>query len=77
VKNEPDPVELFEKRLQEAGLADRRAVARIHEEARAEADDAADRVAKEPRPEPKDVELHTYAASPVDAVYPGDYTGLP
>lgn len=34
-------------------------------------------VLKEPKPRPEDVEKHTYASSPVDAVYPGDYTGLP
>ena len=33
--------------------------------------------AGEPMPTPADVEKYTYAPSPVDAVYPGDYTGLP
>jgi hypothetical protein len=28
-------------------------------------------------PTAADVEKHTYAPSTVDAVYPGDYTGLP
>ena len=45
--------------------------------ARAEADDAADIAVKEPKPTAADVARHTYAASKVDAVYPGDYTGLP
>ena len=31
----------------------------------------------EPQPTPADIERYTYAPSPVDAVYPGDYTGLP
>jgi len=31
----------------------------------------------EPRPGPEDVERFTYAPSPVDVVYPEDYTGLP
>ena len=35
------------------------------------------RVRPEPVPTPQDIERHTYAPSPVDAVYPGDYTGLP
>jgi 2-oxoisovalerate dehydrogenase E1 component alpha subunit len=34
-------------------------------------------VMREPMPAPADVFRHTYAPSPVDAVYPGDYTGLP
>ena len=35
------------------------------------------RCADQPQPTAADVERHTYADSPVDAVYPGDYTGLP
>ena len=31
----------------------------------------------EPSPTPEDVNRFTYAPSAVDAVYPGDYTGLP
>jgi 2-oxoisovalerate dehydrogenase E1 component alpha subunit len=77
VKNEPDCIELFERKLLEAQVLDREAVERVHEEARAEVDQAAEQVAREPRPKPEDVEKDTYAASPVDAVYPGDYTGLP
>ena len=51
--------------------------AKVKEEAKAEADEAADAVAAEPRPTPLDVYMGTYAPSPVDAVYPKDYTGLP
>ena len=32
---------------------------------------------QEPKPKAEDVEKFTYAPSPVDQVYPGDYTGLP
>ena len=32
---------------------------------------------REPTPTPEDVPRFTYAPSDVDAVYPGDYTGLP
>ena len=32
---------------------------------------------EEPQPRPEDIELHTYAPSSVDVVYPNDYTGLP
>jgi 2-oxoisovalerate dehydrogenase E1 component alpha subunit len=77
VTNEPDCVTLFEQRLLEARILDRRGVERIRTEAYAEADAAAEEVAKEPRPRPEDVYKHTYAPSDVDAVYPGDYTGLP
>ena len=49
----------------------------IHEEAKAETEAALEEATKEPKPQPEDVEKFTYAASEVDAVYPGDYTGLP
>jgi 2-oxoisovalerate dehydrogenase E1 component alpha subunit len=77
VSGEPDCIPLFEDRLVEAGVADRRALEKIREEAYAEVDEAAERVAEEPRPRPGDVYRGTYAPSEVDAVYPGDYTGLP
>lgn len=75
--NDPDCVAIFEKRLTAAGLLDSAAIEQVHAEARAEIERAVDVVLKEPRPRPEDVEKHTYAASSVDAVYPGDYTGLP
>jgi 2-oxoisovalerate dehydrogenase E1 component alpha subunit len=77
VTTEPDGVLLFEQRLLEAGLLDRRGAEEIRAEAHAEADAAAEQVARELRPKPEDVYKFTYAPSPVDAVYPGDYTGLP
>ncbi len=77
VTTEPDCIPLFEARLAEAGVADRRALERIRAEAEAEVDEAAEKVAAEPRPQAGDVYKHTYAPSEVDAVYPGDYTGLP
>jgi 2-oxoisovalerate dehydrogenase E1 component alpha subunit len=77
VKNEPDCIELLEQRLLEAGLADQTALRQIHDEAQEEVDRAQEQVMREPRPSPQDVYRHTYAPSPVDAVYPGDYTGLP
>jgi 2-oxoisovalerate dehydrogenase E1 component alpha subunit len=77
VKNEQDCVELFGQRLLEAQALDREGLEKIHEDAEAEVAEAAEQVAREPRPQPEDVELFTYAPSPVDAVYPGDYTGLP
>src|SRR5262249_11212717 len=77
VKNEPDCVELFEQKPLTAGVAGRQDLARMREEAYAEADQAAEQASRELRPRPEDVELHTFAPSKVDAVYPGDYTGLP
>ncbi len=77
VKTEPDCIPLFEQKLLEAGVLDRAGIDQIRDEARAEVDAASDQILKEPRPTPEDVYRHTYAPSPVDEVYPGDYTGLP
>jgi 2-oxoisovalerate dehydrogenase E1 component alpha subunit len=77
VKDEPDCIALFERKLVEAGALTPEAVEQIHEAAQAEADDALEQAWNEPRPAPEDVERDTYAPSSVDAVYPGDYTGLP
>ncbi len=60
-----------------AGVLDRMAIQQIHEEAEAETETALEQAQAEPRPTPADVVKHTYADSSVDAVYPGDYTGLP
>jgi 2-oxoisovalerate dehydrogenase E1 component alpha subunit len=77
VKAEPDCIALFEERLKAAGLMDGAAIGKVHEEIKSEIEAAVDEVLKEPKPTGADVKLHTYADSPVDAVYPGDYTGLP
>jgi 2-oxoisovalerate dehydrogenase E1 component alpha subunit len=77
VKGEPDPIELFEGRLLEQGVTDRATLDQVHEEALAEVESAVEQVLSEPQPQPEDVERYTYAASEVDVVYPGDYTGLP
>ena len=75
--NDPDCVALFEARLLADRILDRATIERVHAEAHAEADDAVAQAMREPRPRPEDIEKGTYASSPVDAVYPGDYTGLP
>ena len=75
--DDPDCVALFEARLRHAGLLDLTEIERTHAEAKEEADTAAAQAVREPKPEPADVVKHTYAPSPVDRVYPGDYTGLP
>jgi 2-oxoisovalerate dehydrogenase E1 component alpha subunit len=75
--NDPDCVALFEKRLLEADLVKKIDVEKIHAAAQAEVDAAVEQALQEPLPHPEDVEKYTYAPSKVDAVYPGDYTGLP
>ena len=77
VTNEPDAIMLFEHKLSAAGLLDPVAIEHIHEEALTEVEVAVEQVLSEPMPTPADVEKHTYAPSPVDTVYPDDYTGLP
>ena len=77
VKNEPDCIPLFEQKLLDAGLLDPETIDKVHEAALAEAEAALEQALAEPQPSPEDVYKYTYAASPVDAVYPGDYTGLP
>ena len=75
--SDADCIALFEDRLLSAHLLDQAALDQVHEEAKAEADAAVAQAMQEPKPQPEDVEKFTYAPSAVDAVYPGDYTGLP
>jgi 2-oxoisovalerate dehydrogenase E1 component alpha subunit len=72
-----DPVTRFERQLLREGLIHRELAEMVWHEAREEADGAVVQAMSEPRPTPDDVERFTYAPSPVDAVYPDDYTGLP
>jgi 2-oxoisovalerate dehydrogenase E1 component alpha subunit len=77
VKTEADCIAQFEQKLLESGVLDLDTVEEVHEEAEAEVAAAADQAVAEAKPTPADVEKYTYAPSSVDAVYPGDYTGLP
>lgn len=77
VPGEVDCVKVFEQKLLEVEAIDSEGISQMWADARAEADAAADQVADEERPLAEDVERFTYAQSPVDAVYPEDYTGLP
>jgi 2-oxoisovalerate dehydrogenase E1 component alpha subunit len=63
--------------LIEAGVLEPHEIAQIHEKARAEVEAAVQQAVKEPKPTVNDILAHTYAPSPVDAVYPEDFTGLP
>ncbi len=77
VAAEPDCLQLFKEKLNAARVAPRTALDKIDEAAKAEAEAALRQALREPRPTPDDIPKHTYAPSPVDVVYPGDYTGLP
>jgi len=77
VKNEPDCISLFEQKLLRAGVLESASVGHAHEEAQAEAEAALEQALGEPRPTSDDIHRFTYAPSPVDPVYPEDYTGLP
>jgi 2-oxoisovalerate dehydrogenase E1 component alpha subunit len=76
-RTQPDCIALFEQQLIAQGAADAATLEQVHEDADAEVEAALEQVLSEPMPRPEDVEKYTYAPSPVDAVYPGDYTGLP
>jgi 2-oxoisovalerate dehydrogenase E1 component alpha subunit len=76
-KVEPDCIELFEQKLLDAGVYEPHEIAQIYQEEKAEVEAAVQQAVKEPKPTIADVMKHTYAPSPVDAVYPDDFTGLP
>ena len=75
--SETDPLALFEQKLIDDGAIDVATVRSLKEEAKAEIDVAVVEAMSEPQPTPMDVNRFTYAPSPVDAVYPRDYTDLP
>jgi 2-oxoisovalerate dehydrogenase E1 component alpha subunit len=77
VSDEPDCLPLFEQRLRAAGLLEPGARADIYAAARAEVEAAVEQVRREPQPTAQDLYQDTYAPSRVDAVFPGDYSGLP
>jgi 2-oxoisovalerate dehydrogenase E1 component alpha subunit len=77
VRGEADCIEVFERKLLDVGAIDRETINRIRDEAQAEAEAALEQAQREPKPTAADIVKDTYADSPVDAVYPGDYTGLP
>jgi len=77
VKGEPDPLDLFEKKLRDGGVLSAAQAAEVREAARSEVEAALEEVLNDPEPTAEDVEKFTYAPSEVDAVYPKDYDGLP
>lgn len=74
--DESDCVRILEKQLLAAGV-DEHEIAQVHADAKTEIEAAVQQANREPKPSVADVLKHTYAPSPVDAVYPEDYTGLP
>lgn len=77
VTAEVDCIRRFERKLREADVLSAAALALVHREAEAEVEAAYEQTMREPRPTVDDVARCTFADSAVDAVYPGDYTGLP
>ncbi len=75
--DEPDCIAMFEDRLLAADMLTQSAIDDVHAEAHSECDDGVAQVMREPRPGFADIDKFTYSPSEVDAVYPGDYTGLP
>jgi 2-oxoisovalerate dehydrogenase E1 component alpha subunit len=75
--SDPDCIELLERQLLAAGILDDATRKAVQDEAHKEADAAVAQAMREPKPRAEDIERYTYAPSPVDAVYPKDYTGLP
>jgi 2-oxoisovalerate dehydrogenase E1 component alpha subunit len=76
VQGESDCVTLLEERLLAAGV-ERHELEQVHADAKVEVENAVQQAVKEPKPTTADVYRFTYAPSPVDVVYPEDYTGLP
>lgn len=75
--DDPDCIVGYEERLLEGKLVSREQLELIHQQAQEEVEAALQQVLKEQRPLPGDELMYTYAPSPVDRVYPKDYTGLP
>lgn len=76
-KYEVDCLAEYEGKLLAAGIMERHEIDAVHAAAAEEIEAAVRQAHTEPRPTAADVHLHTYAPSPVDCVYPEDYTGLP
>ena len=76
-RGEFDCLAEFEAKLVASGALDVASAEVMRAVAVREADAAANQAVDEAKPTVADVERDTYAASDVDAVYPGDYTGLP
>ena len=67
---------ILERKLLAAGV-ERHELDQVYADAKEEVEAAVQQAVKEPKPTVADVLRYTYAPSPVDVVYPEDYTGLP
>ena len=76
VEGETDCLAILERRLLAAGV-ERHELDQVYADAKVEVEAAVQQAIKEPKPTAADVLRYTYAPSPVDIVYPEDYTGLP
>ena len=77
VRGEVDCLEQFELKLKESGVLTDEGGRAVRQAAREEVAAAVEQALVEREPGPADVRSQTYAASPVDVIYPDDYTGLP
>jgi 2-oxoisovalerate dehydrogenase E1 component alpha subunit len=77
VQGEADCLALFEQKLLEAGALEPEEVEQAYADAKTEVEAAVQQALREPKPTTADIFRHTYAPSPVDVVYPEDYSGLP
>ena len=77
VENETDCIEVFEKKLMRVGATNQAEIDQTHAAARDEVQQAIDQAMSEPLPTESDVETHIFAPSPVDAIYPDGWQGLP
>ncbi|HEX3313268.1 MAG TPA: thiamine pyrophosphate-dependent dehydrogenase E1 component subunit alpha [Gemmataceae bacterium] len=75
--NDRDCLVEFETKLTAAGLLTSDAIKKLRDAAKSEAEAAVAQAMREPKPTADDVNEFTYAPSPVDIVYPNDFTGLP
>jgi 2-oxoisovalerate dehydrogenase E1 component alpha subunit len=76
-KVEPDCIALFEKELNQRKILNDETRASVSDAAHAEAEAAILQAMRESAPSPDMLYKHTYAPSPIDAVYSKDYSGLP
>ena len=77
VEGEPDCISIFERKLLKRGVVTQEQINQIHADAEGETEAALQQALHEPHPTVQDIPKHTFAPSPVDQVYPEDYTGLP
>lgn len=74
---EVDCIARFERKLRALDVLPDAEIHEVHRVVEAEVEAAYEQALREARPTVADIARHTYADSPVDSVYPGDYTDLP